>query len=214
MGKLAKSYPFQVFRHRLYIPILNLLDKIKDILRKVNTQQYIELKTVGIDPNLGSRYETISYSKLKRILKFAKQYNDTTFIDIGCGLGRALIVAHEIGFKKLYGVDISESLISICRTHLQTRDCNAELSISDISNYELPSGRICIYMFNPFGEEKMKELLVKINNRQEDTLILYHNPKYTYLFNSNHLIKKYTWNNFGLYEEKCHIYLIPGTGNL
>ena len=99
MVKLAKSYPFQVFRHRLYIPILNLLDKIKDIVRKVNTQQYIELKTVGLDPNLGSRYETISYSKLKRILKFAKQHNHTTFIDIGCGLGRALIVAHEIGFK-------------------------------------------------------------------------------------------------------------------
>ena len=60
----------------------------------------------------------------------------------------------------------------------------------------------------------MKELLVKINNRQDETLILYHNPKHTYLFNSNYLIKKFSWNNFGLYEEKCHTYLIPGKGNL
>ena len=123
------------------------------------------------------------------------------------------IVAHEIGFKHLYGVDISESFINICRTNLQTQSCNADLLISDISNYEPPSGRICIYMFNPFGEKKMKEFLAKINNRQDDTLIVYHNPKYSYLFNSDYLIKKFTWHNFGLYEEKCHIYLVSGKGN-
>tara|TARA_B100000963_G_scaffold356576_1_gene376936 strand:- start:4120 stop:4764 length:645 start_codon:yes stop_codon:yes gene_type:complete len=213
MRNLAKSYPFQVFRHRIYIPFLNLIDRIKDFARRVDTQKYIELETVGLDPNLGVRYETISYCKLKKILKFAKENHHNTFIDIGCGLGRALIVAHEIGFKHLYGVDISESFINICRTNLQTQSCNADLLISDISNYEPPSGRICIYMFNPFGEKKMKEFLAKINNRQDDTLIVYHNPKYSYLFNSDYLIKKFTWHNFGLYEEKCHIYLVSGKGN-
>tara|TARA_X000001036_G_scaffold439778_1_gene492261 strand:- start:2469 stop:3113 length:645 start_codon:yes stop_codon:yes gene_type:complete len=213
MKRLAKSYLFQVFRHRLYLPFLNLIDRIKDLARKVNTQQYIELNDLGLESNLGSRYESISYSKLKKILNFALKNDHKTFLDIGCGLGRPIIVANEVGFKDLYGVDISENLISKCASHLQIQGCNAQLSISDISNYELPSGRICIFMFNPFGEERMKELLNKIYDRQEDSLILYHNPRHSHLFNSNFFIKKFLWKNFGLFEEKCHCYLIPGKGN-
>ena len=213
MINLTKSYPLQVFRHRLYIPFLNLIDRFKDFTRKVNTQQYIELKDIGLDPNLGSRYETVSYSKLKKILKFAKENHHNTFIDIGCGLGRPLIVANEIDFKYLHGIDISEYFINRCRKNLDSQGCNADLLISDISNYEIPPGKICIYIFNPFGEKKMKEMLFKINNRKDDTLILYFNPKHSHLFDPRHLIKEFIWHNFGLYEEKCHAYLVPGKGN-
>ena len=54
MKRLAKSYLFQVFRHRLYLPFLNLIDRIKDLARKVNTQQYIELNDLGLKVTLHS----------------------------------------------------------------------------------------------------------------------------------------------------------------
>lgn len=209
MNKLSKTYPFQVFRHRIYIPFLNLIDLIKDKIRKVDTQKYIELTDLGIDIKKGSRYEAISYRKLKILLSYAHEKKYENFLDIGCGLGRPIIVANEIGFKNLYGVDISEKLISSCKSNLKIKNVYANLACEDVDNYNLPDGKLCIFLFNPFGKEKMKNLLAKIQDREFETIILYHNPKHLDIFESNNFSKKFTWNNFGLYEEKCFCYTIP-----
>jgi len=209
MKKLAKTYPLQVFRHRCYIPFLNFIDYMKDIYHKVDTQKYIELENLGIDKKLGSRYESVSYSKLKEIFEFSLDKGFTSFLDIGCGLGRPLIVAGESGFVDLYGVDISSSLINQCYKHLKSNNLQADLECSDVSAYNLPSGRLCIFLFNPFGEAKMKELFIKIAERNEETLVLYFNPKHFNIIDDRFKIDDFRWKNFGLYEEKCFVYLIP-----
>lgn len=209
MKNIAKSYPFQVFRHRIYIPFLNLIDHMKDKYRKISTQKYIELEDLGISKKIGSRYESISYSKLKLLSLFSLNEGFSSFLDIGCGLGRPIIVAGESGYKKLYGVDVSSSLIDICKKNIKTIGLKAELECSDIDNYDLPSGKLCIFLFNPFGKEKIQDLIDKVKNRNQDTLILYHNPKHSNLFPNHFKFNEFNWNNFGLYKEKCFCYLIP-----
>ncbi len=209
MKNIAKTYPFQVFRHLIYLPILNYLDLIQDLKRKVKTQKIIELDELGIDKSKGVRYEAISYKKLKKILSYAKKKQFDNFLDIGCGLGRPLIVANQVGFKNLYGVDISDKLIKKCQINLDIKKIEADLSCTDVNSYELPRGKLCIFLFNPFGEERVKKIVKKFSERENETLILYHNPKHSNVFDSKHLIKKFIWNNFGLYEEKCFVYLIP-----
>ena len=201
--------PFQIFRARVYVPCLNALAYLGDLRRGVSTQKRIELRELGCNPNVGARYETISYKNLKVVLKFAYKKGFDQFCDIGCGLGRGLLVANEVGFSGLIGVDISPILLDNCKKNILKRGVSAELICSDIDKFEIPEGKLSIYMFNPFGEERMTSLVKKLEFRNEETLIIYFNPKHYECFNQSHKIGEIIWRHFGLYDEKCYFYLIP-----
>jgi len=119
--KLMQLYPFQVFRHRVYLPWLSVLGFWGDIKRGVTTQKIIELSELGIDSRAGTRFETIRYKSLQTILSCAQEEGFSKFLDIGCGLGRSLIVADELGFNDIYGVDISQALIESCQKTYQKK---------------------------------------------------------------------------------------------
>jgi len=86
---------------------------------------------------------------------------------------------------------------------------SAYLSCCDIDNFEMPQGRLAVYLFNPFGEERMTRLVKQFCDRDFETLVIYHNPKLFTNFNENHKIKEIVWNHFGLYKERAYLYLIP-----
>lgn len=207
--KLMRTYPLQVFRHRVYVPCINLIGLWEDFKRRVRTQKITELRDLGIDPMVGSRCETVSYRKLRQVFKIAKTQGFDKFCDIGCGLGRGLIAASEVGFNDLYGVDISPELIREAQNNLNKRNVSAFLSCSDVDSFLIPSGRLAIYLFNPFGEERMMRLIEKLEKRESETLILYHNPRHFTCFNGDHKVKDITWRHFGLYDETCFVYIIP-----
>ena len=209
ISKIMKSYPLQVFRHRIYLPYLSMLGYFGDVKRGIVTQEIIELNDLGINSSVGTRFETISYANLKRSLMFAKNLGFDKFLDIGCDLGRSLVVANEVGFFDLYGVDISDNLISRCQNNMSKVGVSASLSCIDVADFDVPSGKLVIYLFNPFGEERMTDLVKKLVCREYETLVIYHNPKHSECFKNQTKIKTYTWNHFGLYSEKAFIYLIP-----
>ena len=209
ISKIMKSYPLQVFRHRIYLPYLSMLGYFGDVSRGIITQEIIELNDLGINSSVGTRFETISYGSLTTILRYSKSLGFDKFLDIGCGLGRSLVVANEVGFLDLYGVDISDKLISRCGNNMTKVGLSPSLSCSDVDNFEIPSGKLVIYLFNPFGEERMTDLVKKLVCREYETLVIYHNPKHSECFKNETKIKTHTWNHFGLYQEKAFIYLIP-----
>jgi len=209
ISKIMKSYPLQVFRHRIYLPYLSMLGYFGDVSRGIITQEIIELNDLGINSSVGTRFETISYGSLTTILRYSKSLGFDKFLDIGCGLGRSLVVANEVGFLDLYGVDISDKLISRCGNNMTKVGLSPSLSCSDVDNFEIPSGKLVIYLFNPFGEERMTDLVKKLVCREYETLVIYHNPKHSECFKNETKIKTHTWNHFGLYLEKAFIYLIP-----
>jgi SAM-dependent methyltransferase len=209
ISKIMKSYPLQVFRHRIYLPYLSMLGYFGDVRRGIVTQEIIELNDLGIDSSVGTRFETISYAHLKSSLMFAKNLGFDKFLDIGCGLGRSLVVANEVGLIDLYGVDISDNLISRCQNNMSKVGVSASLSCIDVADFDVPSGKLVIYLFNPFGEERMTDLVSRLACREEETLVIYHNPKHSECFKNQNKIKTHTWNHFGLYQEKAFIYLIP-----
>ena len=203
-----KSYPVQVFRHRIYLPYLSMLGYFGDVRRGIVTQKIIELNDLGIDSSVGTRFETISYAHLKSSLMFAKNLGFDKFLDIGCGLGRSLVVANEVGFIDLYGVDISDNLISRCQNNMSKIGVSASLSCIDVADFDVPSGKLVIYLFNPFGEERMTDLVSRLACREEETLVIYHNPKHSECFKNQNKIKTHTWNHFGLYREQASFFLI------
>jgi len=143
------------------------------------------------------------------VLKFAYKKGFDKFCDIGCGLGRGLLVASEVGFGDLKGVDISPVLLDSCKKNIMKKGVSAELICSDIDQFEVPDGKLAIYMFNPFGEGRLARLVKKLQSRSEETLVVYFNPKHHECFNQSHKVGEIIWRHFGLYDEKCFFYLIP-----
>lgn len=109
-----------------------------------------------------------------------------TFIDLGSGKGRALLLASEYPFRRIIGVEILPELHAIAQENIRkytnpTQRCfNLESVCADARDYTLPNEPTLLYLFNPFFEPVLKDVLACIGNslraKPRDFLLLYANP--------------------------------------
>lgn len=125
------------------------------------------LEKKGIDISSAKMYMPASYDLLEEIFKEAEVPGKKHFIDIGCGKGRALCVAAFQGVKKLTGIEISFSLCKAAEGNLAKIKSNyPDLTYKIINNdayyYEIPHDADCIFMFNPFDESVLAQVMENI----------------------------------------------------
>jgi SAM-dependent methyltransferase len=155
-----------------------------------------------------TEYMPVNYFTIEHVLDhIPENAKQGTFLDIGCGKGRALCVAAAYGFTKLYGIDFAKQLISqaeqnlaVTKTHVPA--LQYELSWSDISPLEISKDVSTVFLFNPFDEVLMKSIIHKINRslRQypRELYVLYCSPRHEELFFADgydvlYRIKKYNF---------------------
>ncbi len=90
-----------------------------------------------------------------------------TFIDLGAGMGRAMLMAAEMPFRAVLGVEFQSSLARIGRNNMAqwraTGRAQAPMRMycCDAVEFPLPAGPCVVFLFNPFGEPVMKRLLAR-----------------------------------------------------
>lgn len=88
-----------------------------------------------------------------------------TFVDLGSGMGRAVMVASDFPFRNVIGVETNPDLCEQARNNLaiwqrQPHACvNVEIANCDASEFSWPKTPIAIYMFNPFEAPVVEALL-------------------------------------------------------
>lgn len=88
-----------------------------------------------------------------------------TFIDIGAGMGRAMLLAAELPFRAVHGVELHPALTRIARRNLAAwrRSGKARSAMrlhqSDACEFRFPAGPCLAFLFNPFGAQVMKRML-------------------------------------------------------
>lgn len=102
--------------------------------------------------------------------------HDVTFVDLGSGKGRALIVAARLGFKRVVGVEFAPALADISMRNLKITGTQAEVIVDDAGEWLPPTGPLCLYLYSPFSIEVMRKVADKIRNRCDETWIAYLNP--------------------------------------
>jgi SAM-dependent methyltransferase len=117
----------------------------------------------------------------------AARVGETTFVDLGAGMGRAMLLASEIGFRSVIGVELHAGLARIARRNLKAwRAKGRERSRmrvveSDAVEFGLPDGPLVILLFNPFGAAVLRRLLKawkkELAGRERQVDILYVNPE-------------------------------------
>jgi predicted RNA methylase len=79
-----------------------------------------------------------------------------TFIDVGCGKGRVLLMAAQHSFKRVIGVEFNSELVRIAEMNVakfQSRsDCQNRVDVvcEDAAQYQFPDENAVIFFFNPF----------------------------------------------------------------
>lgn len=105
-----------------------------------------------------------------------------TFIDLGCGKGRALILAREAGFGTLVGVDLALELIRTARKNLRHGGIAAQLICSDARCIRYPERPLVVFCYNAFGPDVMHDvavnLLASVRTSPREVYFAYANPIY------------------------------------
>jgi SAM-dependent methyltransferase len=93
---------------------------------------------------------------------------DFTFVDVGAGMGRAMLLAAEFPFRKVTGIELNPILLRIARKNLRlwrnTRRSRAPMQLicGDALDMRFPQGPTLVFLFNPFGESVMRRLLARL----------------------------------------------------
>lgn len=90
---------------------------------------------------------------------------EVSFIDVGAGMGRAVLLAAELPFRQVVGVELNPTLTRIARRNLTVWRASGRARASmrvvcrDAVEFRLPQGPCLAFMFNPFGAPVMRRLL-------------------------------------------------------
>jgi len=113
-------------------------------------------------------------------------FRDFTFIDLGSGKGRTLLMASDYPFRRIIGVELLPSLHQIAQQNLrqyksESQKCFAVGSIcGDATDFPLPEDPLVIFLFNPFPESGMRRVVANLEQslraHPRPVYVLYHNP--------------------------------------
>lgn len=127
-------------------------------------------------------YYAISPSTLRAaLLQLPESPERFTFVDLGCGKGRALLIAAMVGFEQVFGVELSSTLCHIARRNLEGV-ANAQVIEGDASTLAYPDGALVVFLYHPFLAPLLRRVLRNLQRQlvaaPRTCYLLYANPTY------------------------------------
>jgi SAM-dependent methyltransferase len=87
-----------------------------------------------------------------------------TFVDLGSGKGRAVILAARYAFAKVIGVEFVREFVETAHLNVAAArsqyllHSEIELVLQDATAFDFPSGPVLLYLFNPFDSYVLKKV--------------------------------------------------------
>lgn len=110
--------------------------------------------------------------------------HDYSFIDLGAGKGRAMMLASELPFKEIIGVELNPRMASRAKRNLKAWEATARarspihIVIQDAAEFSYPENPCLIYLFNPFAAPVIRRILRRVEQsflpQQADLLYVNH----------------------------------------
>ncbi|HTD34986.1 MAG TPA: class I SAM-dependent methyltransferase [Candidatus Elarobacter sp.] len=145
-----------------------------------------ELDPEAIGPSLehATHYEPTPVGQAEALLDASPLAPErATFVDLGAGMGRVVMLAARRPFRAVIGVEISPALVEIARENLSTlHDPNrtvrdVKIVRADAAEYAFPRGDLVVFMYNPFHGPVLDAVLAKLCALADrDVVLLYHTP--------------------------------------
>jgi SAM-dependent methyltransferase len=142
----------------------------------VRTSGHVELRDTGFDANKlakATAYGPVNAWGFQKLLEKMQFPKTSTFVDLGCGLGRACLIAAEYGFSRVTGVELAPELCVVARENVQTcrvpevRTVPIEIIEGDVFDYCKTSQDDIYFMFRAFSLEFLQEVVTLLTNRSD-----------------------------------------------
>jgi hypothetical protein len=114
------------------------------------------------------------------------EFANFTFVDLGSGKGRAVILAAQYPFRRIIGVEFALELHEAAKENIASAKMNSnlkpaiELICNDVATYELPDEPLLLYLFHPFGQTLVRRVperaIASWRKAPRPISILYMNP--------------------------------------
>lgn len=106
-----------------------------------------------------------------------------TFIDIGSGKSRTLLLASRYNFSRIIGVEFAKELVACSKQNIASfksewQKCrDIEVVEADATQFVFPVTPLVAFFYNPFSSEIFKEVLnnieVSLSQNERDCFIMY-----------------------------------------
>ncbi len=188
----------------------------------IKTSGYISLASTSFAPDRlpdATIYAPVNGWAFRRLLHELNLPRSLHFVDLGCGLGRACILAGEYGFDKVTGVELASELCAMARKNITSCRLPAgRLSTIDICQMDAMDfcGRTdddVFFMFRPFTWTFLLSILDKLVERaaslEKPVIIIYsermmHDDSYAKAFSGNRAFRKV--REMGMHGQAFFIY--------
>jgi SAM-dependent methyltransferase len=157
-----------------------------------------------------SPYQPTEPALFRKMLEALQQqvhldFREFTFIDLGSGKGRTLLLASDYPFRRILGVELLPALYQIAQENLQkysseSQKCFALESIcGDATDFPFPAEPTVLYLFNPFPESGLKRMLAHLKQSLQQNprpvYLLYHNPLLEHVLSESAALTKIVWTH-------------------
>jgi SAM-dependent methyltransferase len=153
----------------------------------------------GVDLKTGSRsdawntaYYAIPPSVFHRVMAQVPEtlLRSATFIDLGCGKGRAVLLASEYPFAQVVGVEIAPQLYRVAVDNAERYTAvrqalgrsagpPVQVLLEDAAQYPFPAGPLVVYLYHPFCRPVLDKVIANLSqslaHEPRDVAVLYIN---------------------------------------
>ncbi len=94
-----------------------------------------------------------------------------TLVDVGAGMGRAVLMASSMPFFQVVGVELNPALARIARRNAAIWRSGGRavapirISCADATEFRFPKGPCVAFLFNPFGATVMRRFLANLRRQ-------------------------------------------------
>jgi SAM-dependent methyltransferase len=192
-----------------------------DVTRGVRTAGTAFLKDLTIlsDASDSKLYMPVRPRRARQALRALpiRDYAEYTFIDMGSGKGRMLLLAAECPFRRILGIEFAAELhrqavenIAACRG-IWLRCRQIESVAMDAADFRFPDDNLVLYFFNPFGCATMRrvleELRTSLKRLPRDVLLVTIFPEFEALIGAEGYLR------LCRRLHRCHIYRAYAAGD-
>jgi hypothetical protein len=153
---------------------------------------------------LHSPYQPVEPELFRTIMNSLEiDFPKFTFIDIGSGKGRALLLASEYPFDRILGVELLPELDQIARENIRkfsaSRRCsNIEAVLGDATEFNFLDRPLVVFLFHPLPEPDFRRLMTNLvgSSRQfpRPIYLIYTHPLFENLVAASGIFEKLDGN--------------------
>ena len=153
----------------------------------IETAGDIQANELGLGPDANGYHAMppkIAECMIEQIMPRSKNF---TFVDLGAGKGRVLLIASRWPFRKVIGVELFEPFCELARRNVRNAasrlNCIAPIEIihADASSYVIPDGPCVFFLYNPFfgkvADGVVANILRSFETAPRDIIVLYYSDK-------------------------------------